>query len=94
METVTEFESHLKFAIDMRLTARNLKKKDFKIKRVASRRYDGNTQVYTWVIVEVNGKVYPIREPYMGKRTTGIKNTLILTTMMLMEEQERANNQK
>ena len=82
-------KEHINMLLDMKLKGRGLKKKDFKFKVIEQRRYNEGKVVYTWVECEVNGTSYRIGDPYEGKRTTRIRDLLILSTLFLMDEDEK-----
>ena len=64
----------------------NLKKKDFEIKVLEKRRYgDGTT--FSWCVVNCRGKEYDIKDPYMGKRTTDVKNSILFSVVLQMERE-------
>ena len=68
-----------------KLSALGLKKKDFKISVIDQRRYDSGRTVFTWVAVEVNGKRYTRFDPYTGKRTTDLQNSILLDAVAKLE---------
>ena len=72
--------------VNEKLKKFNLKKKDFKFNITEIRKY-GNT-TYTWCVVSVNNVIYTISEPYIGARTTDVKNSLIYDVLTTMENEE------
>ena len=71
--------------VQSKLWKMNLKKKDFTIKVVDTRRYPDTT--FSWVNVEVRGKVYDVKEPYCGTRNTDEKNSILFDVLMEMERE-------
>lgn len=81
-------EEQKKPTLESKLKSNNLKKSDFIFKILDKRVYPGGV-VFTWVECEVNGKTYQCGDPYQGKRTTEVKNSLIASVLYQIEEEKK-----